>query len=228
MDSERISKISKLRGSIDNTHLEIVGKINQIKILNQQKLELVESVRDVLVRCRQTENRLHDKLIRIQNIEAHDKLEEYNVNLKDIHEEGSKIIGMVNGVETLEELSKLTQDTLEPFLLSVKRGCNRFVNTDVSVGKVSLNQLHPDMRIITTSNQSQSVRGYSGQPRSDRTNQNIAKVIQDYRSKYPGTLELPKNTIVRVEGYKEGWVYVSTSDGRRGYISRYFIQPIAN
>ena len=51
-------------------------------------------------------------------------------------------------------------------------------------------------------------------------------IVQHYSSRAPGTLNLPKDTIVNVIKYEGDWALVETTAGHEGYVSRHFIRPI--
>ena len=53
-----------------------------------------------------------------------------------------------------------------------------------------------------------------------------AKVTHDYTSSAPGTITLPKNTIVNIQDYHGDWAMVETANGHRGYASRFYLQPL--
>ena len=88
-EHQQLANIDSLRSYVDSAYtLGIKQKGDLVKDLNNKKEELISSVSRTLADCKKSERVWYNRWINTDSKEAHDKLEEYNRELKDQHDEG--------------------------------------------------------------------------------------------------------------------------------------------
>ncbi len=161
LESLKLANIQNLHNTIDSTtRIGIKQKGELVKDLNTKKYSLINSIESTLNLCRNTERTIYNKLSNRGNVDAYNRLEEYNVYLKEQHDRGSDLIGRINAAKNFQELNTVEMNMVNPFLTSLRNNCGVYsrssslmntslINTDGSteirtagLGKTDINVQH--------------------------------------------------------------------------------------
>jgi len=121
----KLSNIQNLHNSIDNiSRSGIEQKADLVKELNKKKQMLIEMIQENLKECRQVERVLFNQWSNQYNTEAYNKLEEYNLFIKQQHDKGSELIGVINGAKNFQQLNQVEIASVNPFINELKTKCS--------------------------------------------------------------------------------------------------------
>lgn len=121
----KLSNIQNLHNSIDTINRTgIEQKADLVKELNKKKQMLIETIQENLKECRQVERTLFNQWSNQYNTEAYNKLEEYNLFIKQQHDKGSELIGVINAAKNFQQLNQVEIGSVNPFINELKTKCS--------------------------------------------------------------------------------------------------------
>ncbi len=126
LDPQQLANINSSRSYIGSTQNLIRRKSDLVRDLNDKKEKLIESINIELGACTSAESIMYSRTTISSDKHSHNRLEEYNNYLKDQHDRGSDLIGQINAAKNFEQLNRVEDTILNPYLRTVKSTCDTY------------------------------------------------------------------------------------------------------
>lgn len=204
----------------------------------KKKILLINQIKQELPKCVEMESEIHrDLATKLQEqgintsewLNVYKKVQDFNKDIKTRYGQIDRLVADVKRAQTWPALNTVGKN-LANLLGSTNTMCRRY-QSDLSRFEANLTRESPEgmptqpRQRVDEPESVQVEEPEESQAEVPLVKGSVIKMTRDYRSNQPGTLNLRVGDEIEIlEDEQNGWLLVRTSQGKEGFVSKYYLE----